>query len=186
MNWKQQLRVLEQAKEWDMAIEFMQDFIKGNPDNMEAYIFMNYLLMNLLVEEHYDRSKDVYYEPLAKKYFDESYRKFSNNPEYLFFTGITAHMSEWYFGIEREAIDEMLDKAMLLDPNNPVYMFDHYWALFKKNNKDPEAIAYAKMVISEHSPVKKILNEKGAIGEYWLEITTHRCEEILGLRPYLP
>jgi len=48
MEWKEHLRTLERAKEWDLAIVLMEDIIKQNPNDMDAYIFMNYLLMNLL------------------------------------------------------------------------------------------------------------------------------------------
>ena len=43
MNWQKQLRILENNKQWDYAIALMQDVIKNNADNMDAYIFMNYL-----------------------------------------------------------------------------------------------------------------------------------------------
>ena len=76
MNWKEKLRRLEKTKQWDRAIEFMETVIRKNPDDVDAYIYMNYLLMNLLVEEKHDESKHDYYEFLAKKYFDESYAKF--------------------------------------------------------------------------------------------------------------
>lgn len=55
MNWKQQLRVFELNKQWDQAIEFMQIVVEANPDDMDAYIYINFLIMNLLVEEDYNR-----------------------------------------------------------------------------------------------------------------------------------
>lgn len=86
MTWQKILRKLEQNKEWDNAIEFMQNVVKENPDNVDVYLRINYLLMNLLVEEDYDRTKHDYYAALLKKYFDESYAKFFLNPEYLYYT----------------------------------------------------------------------------------------------------
>ncbi len=90
MNWKEQLHDLEQAKDWDAAIAFMEKFIQEQPDNMEAYLFINYLLANLITEE---QDWDLHNEDtwnhvvdLLKKYLEESYGKFSNNPEYLFYT----------------------------------------------------------------------------------------------------
>ena len=50
MEWKESLRKLERNKQWDEAIEFMQEVIAQNQDDMDAYIAINYLLMNLIVE----------------------------------------------------------------------------------------------------------------------------------------
>lgn len=183
MNWKEHLRILERLKEWDMAIEFMQDVIKKNPDDMDAYIFMNYLLMNLLVEEYHDETKHDYYEALTKKYFDESYAKFSNNPEYLFFTGITAVMSEWYFGIDVKDYEDMLEKAMLLNPNNLLYKRTYYLNLDERiyeNQKN--MIAYAEIVLQENSPIKEILKKKGALGEYLLELMVNWSKKVLCIK----
>ena len=83
MSWKNQLKQLESKKEWDAAIQYMQNIIVESPSCLDAYVSICYLLMNLLVEEDYDRIKHDYYTALTKKYFDESYAKFSNNPEYL-------------------------------------------------------------------------------------------------------
>ncbi len=58
MEWKIQLCKLEKAKQWDKAITFMQKVITQKPDDIDAYLFMEYLLMNLLVEEDYDRSQE--------------------------------------------------------------------------------------------------------------------------------
>ena len=69
MNWKSQLEQLEQNKFWDFAIELMQKVIVENPNNVDAAIQMNYLLMNLLVEEDHDESKHEHYEQLTMKYF---------------------------------------------------------------------------------------------------------------------
>lgn len=182
MNWKEHLRILEQLKEWDMAIEFMEDFIKKNPDNMEAYIFMNFLLMNLLVEEDHDETKHDYYEVLIKKYFDESYKKFSNNPEYLFFTGITAVMSEWYFGIDVKDYENMLEKAMILDPTNILYKDTYYINLDRTipENRN-KAIVYAEMILQKDSLIKEILKQKGALGEYLLGLMVNWSKKVLDM-----
>src|SRR5687767_3044549 len=118
MNWQKQLQVLELYKEWDFAIELMKNIIADDQENMDAYISMNYLLMNLLVEEDYDRNNHDQYASLIKKYFDETYAKFSENAEYLYYTGITAFISEWYFGIEVEDARAMLEGALQREPDN--------------------------------------------------------------------
>ena len=38
MNWKQQLFKLEQHKEWDFAIDYMQTVIAENPDDIASLV----------------------------------------------------------------------------------------------------------------------------------------------------
>lgn len=179
MNWKKQLRKLEKVKQWDEAIAFMERVIKENPNDKDAYIFMNYLLMNLLIEEDCDNSKLNKYSALTKWYFDESYAKFSEDPEYLYITGKIAVMGEWYFGIEQEDYLAMIEKAHKLDPQNPLYNEQYYYNLRKINHKDPRLVTYAKIILKENSPIKKQLSKKGAVGEYLLEIKKWWANSVL-------
>lgn len=179
MQWKEHLRNLEHKQDWDEAIAFMQQIIKDNPNNMDAYLFMNYLLMNLLVEEDYDRTKEHHYRRLLKQYFDESYTKFSDNAEYLYLTGKTAVMCELLFGIDVKDYEAMIEKAKKLDPSNLVYKENYYWELKEKNPKHPELIEYCKLVLSDDSPIKEQLKTKGALGEYLLELKTRFAEGVL-------
>lgn len=134
MDWKKRLSDLELNKQWDEAIIFMEKIIQENPNDIDAYICMNFLLMNLLIKEDYNRSKRDYYMTLTKKYFDESYKKFSENIEYLFFTGMTAFMSEWFFEIELDEARKMLEKARLAEPENLLYEWGFYPTKERKLN----------------------------------------------------
>ncbi len=179
MNWKSHLEHLENTKQWNAAIKFMQKIIKENPDDMDAYLFMNYLLMNLLVEEEYDKSRFDAYRTLIKWYFDESYAKFSNNAEYLYITARTAVMSEWFFGIDVQDYEEMIKKAYQLDPNNPLYQENYYYNLRNKDPENLELIAYARLILSTNSPIEKQLKNKGAVGKYILTLKRGWAESIL-------
>lgn len=178
-TWKEHLRTLEKAKKWDEAIEFMKGVIQKNPDDMDAYIFMNFLLMNLLVEEDYDKRKEKEYETLLKWYFDESYAKFSYNAEYLFFTAITAVMSEWNFGIDVKDYEEMFKKAHQLDPGNPLYLDFYYLNLWPEDAHNPDLLNFARLILSENSPIKKQLKNMGALGEYLLEMQERWSQRVL-------
>jgi hypothetical protein len=179
MYWKEKLKSLEKAKQWDYAIAFMQNIIKENPNDMDAYMCMNYLLMNLLGEEDYDDSKLDYYSKLTKWYFDESYTKFSENPEYLYITAKTAVMGPWFFGIDQLDIEKMIEKSQQLDPENLVYKESYYWDLSEKNSTSKELINYCNIILSEDSVVEKQLKDKGAVGEYLLELKKNWCEGVL-------
>jgi hypothetical protein len=167
MNWKKYLRILELDKQWDQAIEFMQDVIRDNPDDMDAYIYMNFLLMNLLGLEDYEFSKHDHYASLLKRYFNESYIKFSNNAEYLFCTATTAVFSEWYMGLTVDDYEKMFAKAMELEPENLLYKKTYYLHLDKfVSSQQAEKLAYAKLALQENSPLIKEWGSRGALGAY--------------------
>jgi len=178
-DWKEPLRELEKAKQWDEAIEFMQEVIEQNPEDKDAYIFMNYLLMNLLGKEYYDDSKEESYRDLAKKYFNESYAKFSEDPEYLYITGKTAAMAEWFFGIDQEDYEAMIKKAHELEPDNSFYNEDYYNYLETVNPNNPELIAFAYLLLVDYFCIKEPFCTKGAVGEYLLEIKKGWAKGIL-------
>lgn len=174
MNWKEQLVNLEQSKNWKPAIELLQKTINDDTNNIDAYLSMNYLLMNLLVEEDYNSSEHDYYAGLLKKYFLESYSKFSISPEYLFYTGIIAHISEWYFDIDIEEAKAMLKEALHLEPENILYKWGYftYLDMSSRDNKK-QGITYAVEILTENYPVKEMLKSKGTLGKYILEIMEH-------------
>jgi tetratricopeptide (TPR) repeat protein len=180
MNWQKKLRHLEQNKQWDEAIEFMQDIIEKNPDNLDVYLSIAYLLMNLIVEEDYDRSKGDYYRYLTKKYYNESYKKFSHDPKYLFYIGRIAVMSEWFFGIDTEDYEKMLRDAARLEPNNLLYQWVNCDSMHKSDLENRKNVRdYAKAVLAPNSPIPKILDIESSLGEYIFEIITSWSKKML-------
>jgi len=180
MTWQRQLRILEQLKEWDIAIELMENTIKENPDSLDAYLSICYLLMNLLVEEDYDITQDSRYEHLAKKYYDQSYEKFSHDPKYLFYIGKIAVMSGWFFGIDTPDYEKMLLDAIRLEPDNMLYMSSYYIMLDRENPENRKKICeYAKAVLAPDSPIPKLLDLESSLGEYLFEILTNWSKDVL-------
>lgn len=166
MSWKESLFKFEQNKDWKSAINLLQETINQNNSCVDAYLSINYLLMNLLVEEQYNFNEHDYYAELLKKYFLESYTKFSNNPEYLFYIGQIACISEWYFGIEIEEVQKIMKKALELEPDNILYKWAEYSDLdMRKSCNKEKMIKYAKQTLS-NSIVRKELKSKGALGKY--------------------
>jgi tetratricopeptide (TPR) repeat protein len=187
MTWKEQLRILEQQDDFDVALFFMEKIIQEYPDDVDAYIFMLFRLMDTIVEyachfanvsktpvsdikkEYYD-AKEAHYEVLAKKYFKSGYAKFSENASFLFCVGITAVMSEWYFGIDIKDYENMLEKAMQLEPDNLVDKRTYYIHLNQSiPEKKEEAIAYASLILQDNSPLVQSIKTRGAFGEYLLD-----------------
>ena len=147
---------------------------------MDAYLSMCYLLMNLLVEEDYNQSKHDFYANLCKKYFDESYARFHDNAEYLFYIGKIAFMSEWYFDIDIEDARKMVLKAFALEPENLLYQSTYYLYLDMKDPHNFQTLLnYAYKVVDPHSQIKDILKDKGSLGAYLLEIITGWNKDII-------
>jgi hypothetical protein len=180
MIWQKQLRILEQRKEWDDAIEFMEDTIAHEPDNLDAYLSMSYLLMNLLVEEDYDDTQGKRYEYLIKKYYDESYKKFSHDPKYLFYIGEIAGISEWFFGLSTTEYQKLLQDAAHLDPHNLLYQWGYYSFLDKKAPENRKKICeYARAVLSPNSPIPNMLSTETSLGKYLFWMITSWCEDMI-------
>lgn len=171
MNWKLLLNDLILKKKWDESIQLMKKVIAENPKDLEAYININYLLMNILVEEEYSAEQQVDYSNSLKKYFLESYSKFSNNPEYLFYTGITAFISEWYLDIDIEDARKMILNAVNIEPENIIYKWGYYTYLDMSNiENNQKSLQYSLIIIDNNNPYKKILESKGPVGKYILNI----------------
>ncbi|HEV2601196.1 MAG TPA: hypothetical protein VGT41_02770 [Candidatus Babeliales bacterium] len=167
MTWKENLSKFERNKQWDDAIAYMQNVIAENPNDVDAAICMNYLLMYVIVYEGVDEASRGYHMFLTKKYFKESYAKFSEDSEYLFFTGKTAVMGQWYFDLEDEDLDNMLEKARQLDKNNLLYQ----WICRPDSHvSNLEWKYYSKALVADGSPARKQLESKGAVGAYLLEM----------------
>lgn len=169
MDWKDDLYKFEQENEWELSIELMVDVIHNNPDNMDAYLAINYLIMNILVEENYNKKKRAYYAGLLKKYFLDSYSKFSNNPEYLFYIGKIACMSEWYFDLNIEEAQEMIKQAAKIDPDNMLYKWAYFNDLdMRVGNNIEKMVSYAQTVMNDQKIIDQ-LKSKGSLGEYLLQ-----------------
>lgn len=166
MCWKEQLKQYEYNKDWDAAISLMQVIIDDTPDELDSYLCMNYLLMDILVNEMYDNSKHGYYADLLKKYCLESYRRFSNNSEYLFYIGFIASMSEWYFGIEMEDVESMLKKATNLDSESLLYEWGYCCIPNQRAEVNTETKYSLSKQILENDMLMKNITKKGLLGEY--------------------
>lgn len=177
MNWKEQLSEIENSKDWKYAIALMQEVIRENSKDIDAYLMTNYLLMNLLVEEQYNLDEHDYYAGLLKKYFIESYTKFSNNPEYLFYIGQIASISEWYFDIEIEDVQNMMKQASKIEPDNILYKWVNFRELDMRDScNKKKMILYAKQVLS-NLKIKEELKSKGALGKYLLNSLEYWAKE---------
>jgi len=173
MNW-QQLEILERNKAWPDAIRFVKKAIAANPQEAEGYVRAIYLLLNLVLEEDY-AGGGLKHDDLAdilKEYFDSSYEKFSDNPEYLFFVGYFMGLAEWYFGQDDlELSRQMLKRAVQIEPQNLLYE----WAL-RFVTADEAANELCQQVFSDEGTMKW-LKSKGSPGAYMAWAIKTNCEK---------
>lgn len=174
-SWKSKLYQLDQEKKWDAAISFMDEVIAENQDSVDAYLSLQYLIMNLLVEDReYDGTDSDRYIGILQKYFRKAYAKFWNNPAYLYYTGRTAVMAEWYFDLEYEQVSMMIDKAAELEPENKIYKWNYYSNLNPWIADEREEIRiFIKDVFDTNSPLRKELEAKGSVGSYIFDMMSY-------------
>lgn len=186
MAWKERLREFEAQKLWNQAINFMEQVVKDNSDDVDAYIYIIFLLMNILVEEIFDISQHDYYAFLIKKYFDLSYNKFSDNARYLFCVGITVAMAEWYVGLDVKDYKDMLREALQLEPNNLMYKSGYYLGLDCSIPANQKAvIEYAHLICSNDPQLLKAFLDTGACGVRWLRCMRDWSKQVLGSVEFL-
>jgi hypothetical protein len=172
MNWKEQLSEVEkhfgchEKRDWKPAIEIVKKIVKKYPYNVEVYIRTIYLIHNILVEEEYQNDEHDKMADLLKKYFETSYRLFSENSEYLFFIGKILHIAEWYFGLDNDKLAiEMQKRAMEQEPGNLLYE----WAYRLSCSGDIVEGYIANQLIEHEKEKVEWLKDKGFPGSYILE-----------------
>lgn len=178
MTWKQQLDKYEQNQDWDGAVALMQKVVNGDPSDLTAAIAFNYLVMNILVEEDYDMSKHDYFAGLLKENFVRSYARFHHKAEFLFYTGITAHISEWYFDIEIAKAQEMIHQSHTLEPDNVLYKWGYWEYLDMSNPLNMEVSKKIAVQILSTASIIASLKDHGAIGKYILGIMQYSISEM--------
>ncbi|MCL2414576.1 MAG: hypothetical protein FWC94_04910 [Bacteroidales bacterium] len=177
MNWKEQLSEIEshlgfhEQRDWTPDIEFIRNLVEKHPDNVEVCIRAIYATHNILLEEDYPIEKSDRWTELLQKYFNESYHKFSENAEYLFFVGKILHIAEWYFGLnddfkpmKKRLCFKMQKKASDKEPNNILYEWAYRYSL-----GDNTAEYLARQVIEHDKEKAEWLKSKGFPGDYILD-----------------
>lgn len=184
MQIDKKLITLEKANNWAATVDFLEKNLTEVSQNLNASIVAIYFMMNLLVEcnpedQGIDSDKLM---NLLKSCFNQSFQTFKENPEYLFFVGITACMSEWYLGMQdiHEA-KNMLKKALEMDPENLLYNWGynayHSYRDINSDKKEIKANHFSESILNQES-IKDYLYSKGELGIYIYTIIKHRYERI--------
>jgi hypothetical protein len=165
MNWRDEMALIEQKRDWRAGIRLLENINENNPALCLRAMF---LLLDLLVDGQYTEEEHNFAADNLKEIFDKSNQRFSTNAEFLFFIGIMAYIGEWYFGMESvEPATTMLKKAMDIEPNNTLYEWGYYATI----NQLPEINTDLKLLLSEKLLCRETseldwLSGKGLLGEY--------------------
>ena len=178
MDWKAELINIEksfgshQKHSWRADMRIIRHLSNGNKNDVELSIRVIYLLHNALTEEDYLEVEHGELSALLQKAFNKSFKKFSNNAEYLFFIGKILYIDEWLFGIddEKKPLKEKLAFQMQLkshemEPDNMLFE----WALIFSEERFGKAVILAKELLQEDNQWNQWLQEKGFPGKYILE-----------------
>jgi hypothetical protein len=174
MNWDERLSEIESLfgthvkRDWKPNIYYIQNLIEEMPNEVEVMIRAIYILHNILVEEVCSDDENDRMASILKKCFHESYQRFSENSEYLFFIGKLLYIAEWYFGIdddfkqlEEKLAFRMQKKAFEIDPGNKLYQ----WAYFFSKDEKEKAFELSKELLYNEYITVNWLKTKGFAGK---------------------
>ncbi|MCD8042190.1 MAG: hypothetical protein LUH10_03925 [Tannerellaceae bacterium] len=189
--WKKELTKVEslfghhEMRSWITILKMVQNFMNEYPDDVELNIRVIYLLHNILLEEGYPHEEHDLIADLLKRYFDESYERFSENAEYLFFIGKILYIAEWYFGlkdddkpIEESLAFQMQKKALEKEPDNILYKWGY---ALSGGNKNEIFILAKRILYGDNTKWLDWLKTKGFPGEYTIEGLIFCYENYKGL-----
>jgi tetratricopeptide (TPR) repeat protein len=172
----------ENDGEIDKALAGLENIIKIDPfkaDNWIRYLFDAWYVLLEPDFDHLDINKELL-EKNLKKYFKEAYKRFSGNPEFLFYMGYIMSISSWYF-VDPNEVDgdqmavEMIQRAHELEPDNIIYR----WCA-KYNQLDDSLNDIQKEERSQlFEEVKKsdLWISGGLIGKYFDEVVKNSKRE---------
>lgn len=178
-EWKNQIIQFENSGDIKSAIELVCQTANNSPEEVELYLRTMFMMLDFLVEGHHSEEKNHYFSKKLKSYFDDSYEKFSENAEYLAFTGMMITKAEWYFDKSFDDGIKMIKKAVEIEPHNICYQCLYY--IFE--DQRPEVNPKVKFKVlgrffAEESN-KKWLESKGLLGVYTLGIFENVYDELL-------
>lgn len=185
MSWENAITIMEEKGDWKSAILLLEKY--NNEDEPDIYLRVMFLLLDFVVEGQYSQQEYDYATKKLKEFFDKSYGKFSENPEFLFFTGIMAYIGEWYFGMESvEPAAVMLEKAMHKAPNNTLYKWGYYSRIDQRPERNTDLkLQLSKQLLFEETSMLDWLKRKGLLGKYVLGTLEGTYEDLKTLKESL-
>lgn len=165
MDWNDRLDDLFLNRNWEGLARLVEESLREtNPDG-DIAIETIYRLLDFLLYAKYE--SDAEYDEIARTLYDQfvnSYSKFSDDAEYLFFVGYFMALGEWYFGQDDLTLShEMLRRAAEIEPHNLLYAWGYHFSTGGPNGK-----VLTQQIYSEPE-ILKFLMSKGLAGKYMIE-----------------
>ena len=160
-----QLREYLKMDSWVSAINYLYEEEKKHPNDVSIAINIVYCNGIMLVEQ--DLLKLLYDEYVNKsiEHFSRALTLFSDDPDFLFYSGWMACIGEWCFGVDQDFLEHMIDKAYRINPESFIYS----WALCQRGPhqmSEKYSIDLAKYIsLNGDGFIKKY----GPFGDYFLE-----------------
>ncbi len=153
------------------AICLLEQAITKNPQSVNAYVEIIYLLHTILWNDDYDTQilTHEYLANLLKHYFHLSYQLFSENAEYLFFIGRIMHVGEWYFEQNDTGLAlEMQKKSATKEPMNVLYNWSYISSVLPASSNQQKIIQLTCLAYTSYE-ILEWLKTKGFAGENVLD-----------------
>ncbi len=145
------------------TIEENEEYVIRNADDLQGYLRLFFSLVNQLLEFENGKKSEAYISTL-QKYYKQSLEKFSENAEYLFFTGYFISLAEWLFGMKDLSISNaMKKKAFALEPQNLLYQWSYEVSIHNK----AMALRLADIILGDAKTIE------------WLKLRGEYGEEVL-------
>lgn len=129
-----------------------------------------FLLAFYLAEGQYSSEDYICMSSSLKDIYNKANVKFSNNSQFLFFTGIIMYLGEWYFGIDDiEFVNQMLKKASEIESDNLLYRWGYYSRIDQRLEINTELkLRLSEQLLFNEPEYINLLKTKGLLGEYIL------------------
>ncbi len=178
MEPNNELELIERERNVHHALKFIEDKKKHNPDNFLRVMF---ILLDFLVDGQYTQDEHDYFSVKIREIFTQAKLKYSDNYEFLFFTGIMIHIAEWYLGFDNtDEAKIMLEDSMKFNPNNILYKWGFYSITDQRAEINTELKQDLSKQILNDNLILELLKNKGLLGEYVLGIIESTYEETKG------
>jgi hypothetical protein len=123
MEWKNELSKNEANYDWQACVELL-NVVKSNlsfADKLDFTTRVIFLITYWFLEGNYSEEEEKIGLSRLKILFDESFKEYSENADYLFCISVITKLNEYDFGISVEQSDEFISRAILFSPNCQLY-----------------------------------------------------------------
>ena len=173
MESESEITIIEQERNPYLAIEY---FEKLKNKNLDIYLRVLFILLDFLVDEQYTEQQHDFISLKVKELYSEAELKYSNDNDFLFFSGIMIYIAEWYFGMKIEEGQTMLKKAMDANPENIIYKWGYFSITDQRVTVNTKTKFLLSNQIMKDDLILNWIKNKGLLGEYLLGIIQYTYE----------